>query len=81
VLKGAQDWKKLRSESIRKELRISGIQEVSTKHKQNWINRLERMNNTRFPKHTLKYQPRGRKNRGRPKKRWQRFDAGTGQTT
>ena len=49
--------------------------------KKNWINRLERMDNTRLPKHALNYKPRGRKDRGHPRKRWQRFDAGTGQTS
>jgi hypothetical protein len=34
-----------------------------------------------FTKHVLNYQPRGRRDRGRPRKRWQRVDAGTGQTT
>jgi hypothetical protein len=72
---------KIRSEIIRKELAISGIQEVSTKHKQNWINHLEIMDKTRLPKHAPNYQPRGRRDRGRPRKRWQRVDAGTGQTT
>jgi len=72
---------KIRSEVIRKELHISGIQEVRLKYKQNWINHRERMDNTRLPKHVLKYKPRGRRDRGRPKKRWQCIDAGTGQTT
>jgi hypothetical protein len=36
---------KVRSEVIRKELEISGIQEVSIKHKQNWINHVEIMDN------------------------------------
>ena len=27
------------------------------------------------------YEPRGRRGRGRPRKRWQCVDAGTGQTT
>jgi len=72
---------KIRSEVIRKELEISGIQDVKSKHKQNWINHLERMDNTRLPKHALNYKPRGRRDRGRPKKRWQRVDAGTGQST
>jgi len=62
-------------------LEISGIQDVRLKYKQNWINHLERMDNTRLPKHTLKYKPRGRRDRGRPRKRWQCVDAGTGQTT
>ena len=74
---------KIRSEDIRQELRvdISGIQDVRLKYKQNWINHLERMDNTRLPKYALTYKPRGRRDRERPRKRWQRVDAGTGQTT
>jgi hypothetical protein len=72
---------KIRSEVIRKELEISGIQNVRSKYKQNWFNRLERMDNTRLPKHVLSYKPRGRRDRGCPRKRWQRVDAGTGQAS
>ena len=39
------------------------------------------MDNTRLPKYALNYKPRGRRDRGRPRKRWQRVDAGTGQST
>ena len=60
---------KIRSEVIRKEQEISGIQDVRLKYKQNWINHLERMNNTRLPKHALNHKPRGRRDRGRPRKR------------
>jgi len=80
-VKGYTKLDKIRSEIIRKELEVPGIQAVRTKYKQNWINRLERMDNNRLPKHALSYKPRGRRNRGRPRKRWQRVDAGTGQTT
>ena len=69
------------SEVTRKELEISGIQDVTLKYKQNWINHFERMDNTRLPKHALKHKPRGRRDRGRPRKRWQCVDAGTGQKT
>jgi len=79
--KGYTRLDKVRSEVIRKELEISGIQDVRSKHKQNWINRLERTDNTRFLKHALSYKPRRRRDRGRPRKIWQRVDAGTGQTT
>jgi len=41
---------KIRSKVIRKELEISGIQDVRLKYKQNWMNHLERMGNTRLPK-------------------------------
>jgi phage-related baseplate assembly protein len=37
---------KIRSEAIRKELEISGIQDVRLKYKQTWINNFERMDNT-----------------------------------
>jgi len=46
---------KIRSEVIRKALEISGIQDVRPIYKQNWINHLERMDNTRLPKHALNY--------------------------
>ena len=43
----------------------------------NWLQMLERMENTRLPKHVLNYKPRGRRDCGRPRKRWQGVDAGT----
>ena len=72
---------KIRSEVIGKELEISGIQDERLKCKKNWINHLERMDNTRLPKHAVNYEPRGRRDRGRPRKQWQCVDAGAGQKT
>ena len=80
-VKGYTRLDKIRSEVIRKELEISGIQDVRSEYKQNWISHLERTDNTRLPKHTLNYKLRGRRDCGRPRKRWQRVYAGTGQTT
>jgi len=60
---------KIRSEVIREELEISGIKDADLQYKQNLINHLERADNTRPPKHALKYKPRGRRDRGRPRKR------------
>jgi hypothetical protein len=59
-VKGYTSLEKIRNEIIRKELKVSGIQEVSTKNKQNWINHIERIDNTRLPKHAFNYQSRGR---------------------
>jgi len=67
-VKGYTRLDKIRGEVIRKELEISGIQDVRLKYKQNWINHLERTDNTRLPKHALNYKPRGRRDRGRPRK-------------
>jgi len=72
---------KIRFEVIRKELEISGIHDVRLKYKQNWINHLQRMDNTRLPKHALNYKSRGRRYRGCPRKQWQCVDAGIGQMT
>jgi hypothetical protein len=80
-VKGYTRLDKIRSEVIRKEPKISGIQDVRSKHKQNWIKHLERLDNTRLPKHDLNYKTRGREDRGRPRKRWQRVDVGTGKST
>ena len=80
-VKGYTRLNKIRSDVIRKELKISGIQGVRSKYKQNWINHLERMDNTRLLKHALNYKPRGRRDHGCPRKRWQHVDAGTGQST
>ena len=80
-VKGYTRLDKIRSEVVRKVLEISGIQDVRSKHKQTWITHLERMDNTRLAKHALNYKPRERRDRGRLRKRWQRVDAGTGQST
>jgi hypothetical protein len=58
---------KVRSEVIRKELEIEGIKDVRSKYKQNWIDHLERMDNTRLPKHALNCKPRARRDRGLPR--------------
>jgi hypothetical protein len=80
-VKGYTRLNKIRLEFVRKELEISGVQDVRSKHKHNWINHLERKDNTRLPKHALNYKPRGRRDGGRHRKRWQRVDAGIIQTT
>jgi len=39
-----------------------------SKDAQPWTKHLERMENTRLPKHALSYKPRGRRDRGSPRK-------------
>jgi len=69
-VKGYTRLDKIRSEVIRRELEIYGIQDVRSKHNQNRINHLERKENTRLPKHAPNCKPRGRRDHGRPRKRW-----------
>ena len=77
-VKGYTRLDKISSETVRKELETSGIREVRFRYKQNWINHLKRVDNTRLPKHAFNFKPRGRRDRGRPRKH---VDAGTSQTT
>jgi hypothetical protein len=63
-LKGYTRLDKIRSEVIRKDLEISGIQHVRSKYKQNWVNHLRRMDDTRLPKHALNHKPQGRRDCG-----------------
>ena len=35
-----------------------------------WLRHLQRMDTNRIPRQALKYRPEGRRNVGRPKKRW-----------
>ena len=69
-VKGYTRLHKIRGEVIRKEVQIPGIQDVGSKYKQNRTSHLERMDNTRIAKHALNYKPRGRRDRGRPRKRF-----------
>ena len=49
-----------------------------------WLQHVQRMDTSRIPKQALQYRPKGRRNIGRPKKRWRdqlHFeDQGTGNT-
>ena len=39
-------------------------------HQKKWLQHVQRMDRNRIPKQTLQYRPKGRRNLGRPKKRW-----------
>jgi hypothetical protein len=69
-VKGYTRLDKIISEVIRKKLDISGTQDGRSRYKQNWINPLERTDSTGLQKHDLNYKPSGRRDRGRPRKRW-----------
>ena len=65
----------------------TGAQKIVTEIKQyqkKWLQYVQRMDTNRLPKQALKYQPKGRRNIGRPRKRWRDQlhleDQGTGNT-
>ena len=65
---------------------IKGFFQVKkiTQYQEGWLQHVQRMDTNRIPKQALQYKPKGRRNRGRPRKRWRdqlHFeDQGTGNT-
>jgi hypothetical protein len=39
-------------------------------YQEKWLQHVQRMDTNRIPKHAVQYQPKGRRNIGRPRKRW-----------
>jgi hypothetical protein len=43
---------------------------INNQSRKNWKEHVDRMSSDRIPKMILKYQPKGKRNLGRPLKRW-----------
>ena len=59
-----------RNEDIRKELHVYNLNERLKENKNNWYEHLRRMDETRIAKRMFNYRPQGRRNVGRPRRRW-----------
>jgi len=59
------------------------LQEIK-QYQKKWLQHVQRMDTNRIPKQVTQYRPKGRRNIGRPKKRWRNQlhfeDQGTGNT-
>jgi hypothetical protein len=67
---GYTRWDHKRNEDILTELRMSQITEFIYQYRKNLKEHVNRMSSDRIPKMILKYQPKGKRNLGRPLKRW-----------
>jgi hypothetical protein len=67
---GYTRWDHKINEDILTELQISQIAEFIRQYRKNWKERVDRMSSDRIPKMVLKYQPKGKRELGRPLKRW-----------
>lgn len=59
-----------RNTQIRNELNVESLIEKVTNYRLSWQDHMLRMNNDRIPKQVANYQPRGKRNVGRPRMRW-----------
>ena len=59
------------------------VKEIN-QYQEKWLQHVQRMDTNRLPKQELQYKPKGRRNIGRPRKRWRDQihleDQGTGNT-
>jgi hypothetical protein len=69
-VKGCTRMDHTRNEEIRTELEMYAIQDKITEHRIRWSAHLQGMDNSRLHKQALLYKPRGRRDVGRPRKRW-----------
>lgn len=69
-IKGYTIMDKIRNEDIREDLGVFSLCDRVKEYRTKWKSHVQRMSSTRFPRAALDYTPKGRRNRGRPKKRW-----------
>jgi hypothetical protein len=55
---------------IHSRLKVDSILEDIKLYQNKWFDDLERMDRSRLPRLAFQYQPRGRRDMGRPRKRW-----------
>jgi hypothetical protein len=59
-----------RTQSVREKLGVQNIVLEIKQYQRQWLQHVERMDTDRTPKQALKYRPKGKRNIGRPGKRW-----------
>ena len=75
---------KEKNQCIREKTGAQNIVKEIKQYQEKWLQHVQRMDTNRIPKQTLQYKPEGRRNIGRPRKRWRHQlhleDQGTGNT-
>jgi len=75
---------KEKNQCIREKTGAQNIVKEIKQYQEKWLQHIQRMDTNRIPKQALQYKPKGRRNIGRPRKRWRdQFhfdDQGTGNT-
>jgi hypothetical protein len=69
TVKGCTRLDQIRNEDVRSEFRISPLSEKIIEYRNKWKAHLQRMENTRIPLQAYKYQPSGKRDIGRRRRR------------
>jgi len=83
-LLGITKLDKKKNQCMRGKMGAQNIVKEIKQYQEKWLQHVQRMDTNRIPTQTLQYKPKGRRNIGRPRKRWRdQFhfeDQGTGNT-
>ena len=60
----------LENQCIKEKTGAQNIVKEIKQYQKKWLQHAQRMDTNRLPRQALKYRPEGRRNIGRPKKRW-----------
>jgi len=81
---GVTKLDKEKNQCIRQKMGAQNIVKEIEQYQKKWLQHVQRMDTNRLPKQALQYKPKGRRNIGRPRKRWRDQlhleDQGTGNT-
>jgi len=69
-LLGITKLDKEKNQCIREKTGAQNIIKGIKQYQKKWLQHVQRMDTNRLPRQALKYKPDGRRNIGRPKKRW-----------
>ena len=69
-LLGITKLDKEKKQRIREKTGAQNIVKEIKQYQKKWLQHVKRMDRNRLPRQALKYRPEGRRNIGRPKKRW-----------
>ena len=69
-LLGITKLDKEKNQCIRQITETQNIVKEIKQYQKKWLQRVQRMDTDRLPKQALQYKPKGRRNIGRPRKRW-----------
>jgi hypothetical protein len=61
---------KEKNQCIRGKTGAQNIVKEVKQYQEKWLQQVQRMDTNRIPKQALQYKPKGRRNIGRPRKRW-----------
>jgi len=83
-LLGITKLDKEKNQCIRQKMGVQNIGKEIKQYQKKWLQHVQRRDTNRLPKQALQYKPKGRRNIGRPRKRWRDKlhleDQGTGNT-